>query len=295
MIPNWDDPHLNQNTQPERIETGCGSVEYAAVGAGPVVIALHGAMGGYDQSLILAQTVGPQNCRYLAVSRPGYLGTPISAENASPAGQADLLRALLDTLEIETATVLAISGGGPAALEFAIRHPNHCAGLVLLSTVSGPNTSPIPLSFKIRKNLARIPWLVEKMAAKAVADLERVAARAVQDAQQLERLKQDEKTWPLFTEMLQSTFRRMNERLKGTDNDIAISHRDSFALESISCPVLVVHGDADSVADPGHAAEFGRRLKNAQLHLIKDGPHVAIFTHRGQVQELVATFLQKAD
>src|SRR5512145_918287 len=78
---------------PAVVETSRGPVECAIVGDGPVVVALHGAMGGWDQSLLLARTLGEGGYRYVGVSRPGYLGTPL-ASGRSPEEQADLLAAL---------------------------------------------------------------------------------------------------------------------------------------------------------------------------------------------------------
>ena len=95
------------------------------------VLTLHGAMGGHDQSELLAQTVGPPNRRYINVSRPGYLGTPLSS-GQSPSEQADLFAALLDALQIGIVSVLAISGGGPSAIHFAARHPTRCCPRALL-------------------------------------------------------------------------------------------------------------------------------------------------------------------
>jgi len=70
-------------------------------------------MGGYDQSLILAQTIGTAGYRYIAMSRPGYLGTPISS-GKSPEQQGDLIAALLDSLGIVRACVIAVSAGDRA-------------------------------------------------------------------------------------------------------------------------------------------------------------------------------------
>jgi pimeloyl-ACP methyl ester carboxylesterase len=43
--------------------------------------------------------------------------------------QADAVAALLDVLGIRTAAVMAVSGGGPCALQFALRHPQRCCAL----------------------------------------------------------------------------------------------------------------------------------------------------------------------
>ena len=82
----------------------------------------------------------------------------MSASGATPEAQADLLAALLDTLAIGQAAVIAISGGGPAAIHFALRHPTRCRALVLCSTVSRANTFKVPFRFQFIKLLARLPF-----------------------------------------------------------------------------------------------------------------------------------------
>lgn len=67
------------------IRTNSGPIEYTTVGDGYPVLVVHGAGGGYDQGLILAQFEG-DDFRRIAISRFGYLRTPLPA-NASPAGK----------------------------------------------------------------------------------------------------------------------------------------------------------------------------------------------------------------
>ena len=133
------------------VSTRRGPVEYAEWEAGPPVLALHGAMGGYDQGLILGLTIGEPGYRQVAVSRPGYLGTPLSTGRTSQE-QGDLCADFLDALGIGRTAVLAVSGGGPCALQFALRHPDRCWGLVLVSTCSGRIESRVPLAFHLIPN-----------------------------------------------------------------------------------------------------------------------------------------------
>ncbi len=139
------------------MSTGRGPVEYAEWGDGPAVLLLHGAMGGYDQGYILGLTVGEPGYRYVAVSRPGYLGTPLTA-GRTPQEQADLCAELLDALGNDRAAGMAVSGGGPCALQFALRHCHRCWALILVSTCSGPIESRVPLAFHFIKFLAGWPW-----------------------------------------------------------------------------------------------------------------------------------------
>jgi pimeloyl-ACP methyl ester carboxylesterase len=116
----FKDPQLSGKLSPKTVVTALGVVEFAEIGEGPVVVAIHGAMGGYDQSLVLAQTIGNSDFRYIAISRPGYLGTPMGSGGTTEQ-QGDLVAALLDALGITKAGVIAVSGGGPCAVQFGLR------------------------------------------------------------------------------------------------------------------------------------------------------------------------------
>lgn len=285
------DPQLSDKLSPKTATTALGAVEYAEIGQGPVVVALHGAMGGYDQSLLLAQTIGNGDYRYLAISRPGYLGTPLASGRNSEQ-QGDLIAALLDSLNITKAGVMAVSGGGPSALQFALRHPARCAGLVLVSTSACQIDSPIPLSFKVMKQLARWPWFAKKLRQRAARNLPGVAQRSIRDPEILTRTVNDAETWPLFSTMLLSTFNRMGERLLGTEIDIQITRTTTYPLENLDLPVLIVHGTEDRLVPFAvHAKMFESRLPHAELLAIPGGEHVAIFTHRNQVSARVQDFM----
>jgi pimeloyl-ACP methyl ester carboxylesterase len=276
---------------PVVVQTAHGPVEYAEFGQGPAVVCLAGAMGGYDQSLLLARVVGTAGYRYLGVSRPGYLGTPLTSGH-SAAAQADLLAALLDALGITDAVVMAVSGGGPCALTFVLRHPARCRGLVLVSTCGGVMEQRIPFAFHLMKFMARIPALAEGMRQKALAHPEESAARNILDPAVLARTLADPEAGPLLHALTASTMSRMSARLAGTENDIRITRTTSYPLEEIRVPTLVVHGTGDRVVpyEP-HALSLSKRILGAELLSIPGGEHVAIFTHRAEVRARVAAFL----
>jgi 2-hydroxy-6-oxonona-2,4-dienedioate hydrolase len=111
--------------------TPCGPIEYAAAGEGSPLLCVHGAGGGFDQGLELAEPLARSGFRVVAISRFGYLRTPLP-KDASAAAQADACACILDTLGIDRAAVLGVSAGGPSAMQLALRHPDRTAALVLL-------------------------------------------------------------------------------------------------------------------------------------------------------------------
>ena len=119
------------------IDTRCGSIEYQEAGTGIPLLMVHGSGGGHDQGIAFAGNLAQHGIRVIAMSRFGYLRTPMPAD-ASPAAQADAHVCLLDALGIAQVAVAGGSAGGPSALEMAIRHPNRVTALVLL----------VPLAYK---------------------------------------------------------------------------------------------------------------------------------------------------
>ena len=119
------------------IATRCGPIEYQEAGKGTPLLMVHGSGGGHDQGMAFAGKLTERGIRVIAVSRFGYLRTPMPVD-ASPSAQADAHVCLLDALEIAKAAVLGGSAGGPSALQMAIRHPDRVSALVLL----------VPLAYK---------------------------------------------------------------------------------------------------------------------------------------------------
>jgi 2-hydroxy-6-oxonona-2,4-dienedioate hydrolase len=87
--------------------------------------------------MAFAGALADHGVRVIAMSRFGYLRTPMPAD-ASAAAQADAHVCLLDALGIPQAGVLGGSAGAPSALQMAIRHPDRVSALVLL----------VPLAYK---------------------------------------------------------------------------------------------------------------------------------------------------
>ncbi|BDG03148.1 alpha/beta fold hydrolase [Anaeromyxobacter oryzae] len=278
--------------RPVAVTTRRGPVECVVSGDGPAVLALHGAMGGHDQALLLARTIGAPGFRYVAPSRPGYLGTPLSL-GRTPAEQAALYRDLLDALGIERAAVIAVSGGGPSALQLALDHPERCWGLVVVSSVCRRVETRLPLAWHLMKLTARCGPLVAAMRRRAARDPEEAARRSIRDPALRARTLRDPEAGPLLRELQLSTLDRMPRRLAGTENDVAVTRGElSFPLERLAVPLLVVHGTDDAAAPFAQGEELAARVPGAELLAIPGGEHVSIFTHRDLVRARVARFLR---
>ena len=119
------------------LPTRCGPIEYQEAGQGVPLLVVHGSGGGHDQGMAFARRLAQHGVRVIAMSRFGYLRTPMPAD-ASAAAQADAHVCLLDALGIGSAAVMGGSAGAPSALQMSIRHPNRVSALILL----------VPLAYK---------------------------------------------------------------------------------------------------------------------------------------------------
>jgi pimeloyl-ACP methyl ester carboxylesterase len=298
----YDWPIARQNASTERhtvdlnikiLTTSRGPVEYVDTGDGEAILCLHGAMGGYDQALILARTIGEPVYRYLAPSRPGYLGTPITA-GRTPEDQADLYAEFIDSLGVRQVVVFAVSGGGPSAIHFALRHRDRCRGLVLASTCGDKASNKIPLSFHVMVLLAKLSPFVNMMKKKAETNMKRNLSRSISQPDILERMLLDTEVMALYKELAIGAFHRMAERIEGTRNDIKITQTRSYALKDVAAPTLVVHGTKDPLVPfEEHGRRLAAEIPGAKLLALEGGEHVAIFTHRGEVRSGVSAFLQE--
>jgi len=285
---------VSTTADPQIIQTALGPFEVADSGSGPAVIVLHGTMGGWDQSANIARTIGEDGYRYLSVSRPGYLGTPLGS-GRTPSAQADLCTALLDSLGIARAGVIGTSGGSPTALDLALRHPERVWGLVVVSGCAGrASTVRPPLFVRLFAQLTRWSGPTRWLRSLWARDLDRSASFLIPDAETRARTLAHPEMGPLFTEFLLATVDEMYARMKGTLNDIENMGNTDHPLEEMAVPTLIVHGTDDhmlSYAD--HARAFEARIPGAEMLTIEGGGHASLFTHRDRVRGAVTAFLRE--
>jgi 2-hydroxy-6-oxonona-2,4-dienedioate hydrolase len=270
-------------------QTRHGPIAYASWGEGEPVLVIHGAGGGHDQGRLFAEEFGGANHRWVSISRFGYLGTPMSADASTPA-QADAIADLLDTLGIERASILAVSGGVPPALQLAARHPDRVSRMALISsapfTPFTPPTEARPIPDWVYQALFgndAVYWLLAK--------INRRGLEAAFDARPelREGLSAEEER---FLEHLVDAFLPASARIDGVRNEgAAINPNTSYALESITTPALIIHARDDHLNQFAIAEALAARLPHAQFAPLPSGGHLLLGQHEN-VKTRVEAFLR---
>ena len=257
-------------------QTSRGMIEYALHGPdrGEAVILCHSTGGGYDQGLVLASLL--KGFQGIAVSRAGYLRTPVET-GTSPAELADAYAELLDSLNIEKAAILGLSGGGMSAANFALRHSDRCWGLVLADAIT---KAPPKSSAKIVERANSLPdgiaWLLTRLAIHVGLPL------MTRDAGARSMMRVFFENNPI------------SERRAGLENDLANAYAmNDFLWEEIRVPTLLVHGDKDNLIPVEYSREVARRSPNAELVIVKGGGHECLVSHQREVAPMLNAFLAK--
>jgi pimeloyl-ACP methyl ester carboxylesterase len=283
------------STGSEIAETRCGPIEYAVAGAGPPVLSVHGAGGGFDQGLELAESPAGSGFHVIAVSRFGYLRTPLPSD-ASAAAQADAYASLLDFLSIERAAIFGASAGGPSSMQFALRYPDRTAALVLLVpaayaprahgelSVETPRGTPWLFDTALRSDF--LFWALRELAHDTfVRAILGTPPQLVASATESERAR---------IERIMDLILPVRPRRLGLVNDAAVvSALPRYELEKISAPTLTISAADDLYGTYDGARYTAEHVPNGRFIGCAQGGHMLV-GHYDEVSSQIAAFLQEA-
>jgi pimeloyl-ACP methyl ester carboxylesterase len=275
--------------------TRCGPIEYAMVGTGTPLLLVHGAGGGYDQALDFGLPFADDGFRLIAMSRFGYLGTPLP-EDASPAAQADAHAALLDALGLPNAAILGASAGAPSSLQFALRHRDRCAALVLVVPAAyaprrggaAPLTTPpgTRTLFETALRFDFLYWAATRLARKAM--VRGILATPVDVLDQIDP-EEIARVDAMLTHILP-----VSDRRPGLLNDARVcSALPRYDLERITAPTLVTSVADDLFGTYDIARYTAQHIPGARFLGFRSGGHVWLGHHRRHLAE-IAAFLREA-
>jgi pimeloyl-ACP methyl ester carboxylesterase len=281
------------------VDTPCGPIEYGFAGDGPPVLVVHGAGGGFDQGLEIADPLVRNGFRVIAMSRFGYLRTPLPVD-ASPAAQADAHACLLDALGIQRVAVVGASAGAPSSMQFALRYPERTAVVVLLVPAAYPlhieqrpggavpprTSTAAKLLFDTALKSDFLFWVAPKIARNAMLQaILGTPPSVLQNASAEERAR--------IAQVLDH-IQPLSMRRLGLLNDVSIVRSlPRYELERIAAPTLIV-GMADCLYGTHSGARYSaEHIPRARFMSYPTGGHLWA-GHQNEVMAEIAGFLRNA-
>jgi pimeloyl-ACP methyl ester carboxylesterase len=257
-----------------------GDIEYTEWGDGPAMLLSHPLFGGADMMVGFAGTYIGTGHRFVAASRFGYLGSSLPPA-AMPADQADAYALLLDTLGIGRAAVFGYSGGGPSAIQFALRHAGRTTALILLaSALPGKAGAPPKAVAQAFFGSDRLFWILKAYAPSLFARI--LGMPKGFRPTPGERARIDQTMDSLFP---------IHPRKRGVLFDLYVSNPDvqAYPLEQVSVPTLIINAKDDSLSAFGNAAQASTRIRRSRLVAIDQGGHLLLGSET-RIREEIATF-----
>jgi pimeloyl-ACP methyl ester carboxylesterase len=266
-------------------QTTKGPVEYTLIGRGPVVLVCHGT----SQNCFSTNESAPlveAGFSVLTPSRPGYGRTPLSVGRTA-AQAAEALVALLDSLGIETCSVVALSGGEPTGVALAAGFPQRVKRLVLAEALARPEDLPNEPAYKSQVAfygpMYSVFWGMLRIASDisprntARQTLAIFSTHDPEDA--LSRLSPEEV-------MKFSSFFHGQSSRKGALTDLCHTVGKD-RLQEITQPTLIIHSREDKDVPFSHAEWALENIPRAELceagftgHFFCVGPDFLRISHR---------------
>jgi pimeloyl-ACP methyl ester carboxylesterase len=278
------------STGSQIVQTPCGPIEYALAGDGPPILVVHGAGGGYDQGLEIGGPLVDSGFSVIAMSRFGYLRTPLPSDASAPA-QAAAHACLLDALKISRAAVVGASAGAPSSMQFALRYPDRCSALILLVPAAyapqpggaPPMRTPAGTEFLFDTALKSdfLFWSATRLARSTVIRAILATPPAV-----VENASADEQS--RIGKVLEHIL-PVNPRRLGLLNDAAVtSSLQRYELERIAIPTLVISAADDLFGTFDGARYTAEHVPRARFIGFPSGGHLLVGRQKEVTSEMAA-------
>jgi pimeloyl-ACP methyl ester carboxylesterase len=274
-------------------QTNQGMIEYRSEGpeTGPAMLILNGGHTDCDSLVPNLGLLLNLSYRVIIPSRPGYGRTPLSTGKTTEEA-ADAMVALLDALDIEKTSIMAISAGGRTALQLAGRHPARVEKLILQCALSHDdwldtktNLAAYAMFNPITEGVfwaifRAMAWTYPTQILKTMMG----NLTTLDPADVIERMTPEE-------QQLALRFLTECRSRRGFLNDIKQRSGD---LNRITAPTLIIHSHFDSSVDFTHAEYSARHISHAQLFDVAAESHFMWFGPANlQIEIRLAEFLQE--
>ncbi len=264
---------------------GAHSVRYVDVGAGPVLLLVHGLGGSWQSWLDNIASLAAGH-RVVAVDLPGFGASPELPAPQSLPQQVEVLAGLLDALGLADAVVVGHSMGGLVSLLLATSHPDCVRGLVLVDAggvaLSRARLAAIVGGFRAFHAILGRPGVLGTVARRPL-------------------LRRALLTFPL------ANWRSLSPALAAEIVPLMLApgflpavRAAALAVgtvrpEDVACPALVLWGGADRILPPDVGRALTAALPRADMTIVSGTGHCPMFEQPGTFNATVGAWLADLD
>jgi pimeloyl-ACP methyl ester carboxylesterase len=239
-------------------------------GAGPTVVLIHGMAGSLNTWDPVFATLS-RCCDVVAVDLPGHGASSRMRGDYSLGSLASAVRDVLDSLDVDAATIVGHSLGGGIAMQFLYQFPERGERLVLVSSGGlGREVTPLLRALSLpgaNVVLAQLTRLQRNRRVGAVGRLlEPVAGRAWNDLPYMLRqmaLLADRESRASFLATIDAVISLSGQRVSATDR---------LHLAG-NLPTLIVWGERDRFIPVAHGRTAADLIEGCRLDVVPGAGH----------------------
>ncbi|MGB5819399.1 MAG: alpha/beta hydrolase [Saonia sp.] len=247
------------------VHTTFGKLEYSLLGEGQPILFVHGGHSNAHERLS-HKGFDPDKYQLITPSRPGYGKTPLK-QNETARKAADLLKGLLDEINIDKVVVYGVSAGGLTAIELAANHPERVQKLVLASAISKKWLTKDHKTYKTAQVLFNPNF--QKLTWGAIRLLLRIAPVTTAKSFYQQFSKKPNPNIPISDTKELISALKFYDSGQGFINDLEQTPSDS-SLEKVICSTFIVHSHYDNSVPVAHAEHAHQKIENSELLILKN-------------------------
>ncbi|MFZ3229551.1 MAG: alpha/beta hydrolase [Pseudobdellovibrio sp.] len=249
----------------------------------PVILLVHGFPGCAEQGRLLTSTPLLSSFRLIAMDRPGY-GQSESQNKITPLKFAKQAKDLLNYLNIQTVSILSVSGGAPYAMALAFILKKR---VLKMTSVAG--VAPLTRkNFKFMNKQQKKAWVLQNLIPQKVLKLglNRIWKSGLDKIDQhlfteMESFSEADKIVFQHPEVGPMLLKTLKISLSGGPDGIlqdmkTYSKSWGFSFAGITCPVTLWHGTKDDVVHFKFAEDMKKNIPHATFNVMAGEGHYSL-------------------